>query len=176
MARQTNTPQPKRSDGTKVNLFCSGHAFLPDGRLLVVGRPIWPTATALNQAALYDSTTNTPGTPYGPYDHPLRGEQVADDGYPHQPARAFTKTATWWSCRGATLIPNLPRPAPGRQTRLSLICCRCGENGAWKVIQEGRRDPAQLYCLPLYIITLACTSRSDGPGLHVRHLTIAPYS
>jgi galactose oxidase len=33
----SNTPQPELANETKVNLFCSGHAFLPDGRLLVVG-------------------------------------------------------------------------------------------------------------------------------------------
>jgi galactose oxidase len=32
------TPQPMLSnEQTKVNLFCSGHAFLPDGKLLVAG-------------------------------------------------------------------------------------------------------------------------------------------
>ena len=35
---KTPTPQPTLSDGTtNANLFCSAHAFLPDGRLLVVG-------------------------------------------------------------------------------------------------------------------------------------------
>src|ERR1044072_8436839 len=29
------TPQPRRTDDTTVNLFCAGHAYLPDGRLLV---------------------------------------------------------------------------------------------------------------------------------------------
>ena len=33
----TMTPYPRRADGTTVNLFCSGHAFLPDGRLFVAG-------------------------------------------------------------------------------------------------------------------------------------------
>jgi hypothetical protein len=33
----TSTPRPTLADGTTVNLFCSGHTFLPDGRLLVAG-------------------------------------------------------------------------------------------------------------------------------------------
>jgi hypothetical protein len=35
----TSTPQPMRNDGTRANanLFCSGHSFLPDGRLFVAG-------------------------------------------------------------------------------------------------------------------------------------------
>jgi galactose oxidase len=52
------TPQPKRADGTKVNLFCSGHAFLPDGRLLVVGGHV-TDGDGLDQACVYDYRTNT---------------------------------------------------------------------------------------------------------------------
>ncbi len=54
----TSTPQPKRADGTKVNLFCSGHAFLPDGRLLVVGGHV-TDGDGLDQACAYDYRTNT---------------------------------------------------------------------------------------------------------------------
>jgi galactose oxidase len=54
----TPTPQPKRADGTKVNLFCSGHAFLPDGRLLVVGGHV-SDGDGLDQACVYDYRTNT---------------------------------------------------------------------------------------------------------------------
>lgn len=52
------TPQPKRANGTKVNLFCSGHAFLPDGRLLVVGGHA-SDGDGLEQACVYDYRTNT---------------------------------------------------------------------------------------------------------------------
>ncbi|MGH3821831.1 MAG: galactose oxidase-like domain-containing protein [Pseudonocardiaceae bacterium] len=54
----TSTPQPKRADGTKVNLFCSGHAFLPNGRLLVVGGHL-TDGDGLDQACVYDYRTNT---------------------------------------------------------------------------------------------------------------------
>jgi hypothetical protein len=50
----TFTAQPTRPDGTtKVNLFCSGHSFLPDGRLLVAGGHLHDSV-GVNQAALYD--------------------------------------------------------------------------------------------------------------------------
>ena len=52
------TPQPTTADGTTVNLFCSGHSFLPDGRLLVVGGH-WKDSQGLDQAALYDHRTDT---------------------------------------------------------------------------------------------------------------------
>lgn len=54
----TETPQPTWKDGTKVNLFCSGHSFLPDGRLLVVGGH-QKDSIGLNQATIYDYRTNT---------------------------------------------------------------------------------------------------------------------
>src|SRR5215472_16488628 len=56
----TATPQPTSADpaGTNANLFCSGHAFLPDGRLLVAGGHLADSA-GLSQTALYDPVTNT---------------------------------------------------------------------------------------------------------------------
>jgi galactose oxidase len=54
----TPTPQPTRADGTKVNLFCAGHAFLPDGRLLVAGGHV-TDGDGLDQACVYDYRANT---------------------------------------------------------------------------------------------------------------------
>jgi hypothetical protein len=54
------TPQPTLAGpaGTNANLFCSGHAFLPDGRLFVAGGHLADSA-GLNQTALYDPVSNT---------------------------------------------------------------------------------------------------------------------
>ncbi|GAA4862540.1 galactose oxidase-like domain-containing protein [Actinomycetospora straminea] len=49
----TSTSEPERADGRPVNLFCSGHAFLADGRLLVAGGHI-TDGDGLDQACLYD--------------------------------------------------------------------------------------------------------------------------
>jgi galactose oxidase len=54
----TPTPQPATADGTKVNLFCSGHTFLPDGLLLVTGGH-WTDSHGLHQACTYDWRDNT---------------------------------------------------------------------------------------------------------------------
>ncbi len=54
----TPTPQPALADGTKVNLFCSGHTQLADGRLLVVGGHLLDRE-GLNQACTYDPESNT---------------------------------------------------------------------------------------------------------------------
>ena len=55
----TQTPQPTLNDGTtNANLFCSGHAFLPDGRLLVAGGHL-ADSHGLTQATIYDSAANT---------------------------------------------------------------------------------------------------------------------
>jgi hypothetical protein len=49
----TATHAPARADGGTVNLFCSGHAFLPDGRLLVVGGHL-RDGDGVNQACVFD--------------------------------------------------------------------------------------------------------------------------
>jgi galactose oxidase len=55
----TPTPQPTLGDGaTNANLFCSGHAFLPDGRLLVTGGHL-ADSHGLNQATIYDPAAST---------------------------------------------------------------------------------------------------------------------
>jgi hypothetical protein len=56
----TTTPKPRLGDPgrTKANLFCSGHAFLPDGRLLVAGGHLADGA-GLDQTTVYDPVTNT---------------------------------------------------------------------------------------------------------------------
>lgn len=54
----SQTPQPTRANGEKVNVFCAGHAFLPDGRLLVAGGHI-VDSDGLDQACVYDYRTNT---------------------------------------------------------------------------------------------------------------------
>ena len=45
--------QPTLKDGTTVNLFCSGHTFLADGRLMVVGGHLFDSQ-GVNQSCIYD--------------------------------------------------------------------------------------------------------------------------
>ncbi|HEX3990722.1 MAG TPA: galactose oxidase-like domain-containing protein, partial [Acetobacteraceae bacterium] len=52
------TPQPKAIDGSTVNLFCSGHTMLPDGKLLVTGGH-FKDSMGIEQASLYDFTANS---------------------------------------------------------------------------------------------------------------------
>jgi hypothetical protein len=53
------TPQPTLGDGkTKVNMFCSGHTFLPDGRLLDVGGHLFD-GEGIQQSNVYDPVANT---------------------------------------------------------------------------------------------------------------------
>ena len=55
----TATDQPEMSDGkTTINLFCSGHTFLPDGRLFVAGGHLLDSQ-GLNQACIYDPVADT---------------------------------------------------------------------------------------------------------------------
>ena len=52
----TPTPQPRRADGSTVNLFCAGHAYLPDGRLLVAGGHL-TDGDGIDHACTYDYRT-----------------------------------------------------------------------------------------------------------------------
>jgi hypothetical protein len=49
---------PTLAGGEGVNLFCSGHTFLPDGRLLVVGGHLFDSE-GVNQSCIYDPATDT---------------------------------------------------------------------------------------------------------------------
>ena len=87
----TPTPPPPPADGeTHANLFCSGHAFLPDGRLLVAGGHR-VDSNGLNQAAIYDPAANT-WTPTAVMNNGL----VVPDS--HRPA---VREASW-CCRAVT--------------------------------------------------------------------------
>jgi hypothetical protein len=60
-ATRTSTPtanRPTLSDGTSINIFCSGHTFLPDGRLLVAGGHI-VDSNGINQVSIYDPFQDT---------------------------------------------------------------------------------------------------------------------
>jgi galactose oxidase len=48
---------PSLANGQGVNLFCSGHSFLPDGRLLVVGGHLFDSE-GVHQASVYDPATD----------------------------------------------------------------------------------------------------------------------
>ena len=61
-------PPPTMPDGSPVNLFCSGHAFLPDGRLFVAGGHL-VDGEGVNQACLYDWKEQKPWTPLPPMNH-----------------------------------------------------------------------------------------------------------
>jgi galactose oxidase len=135
----TNTPQPKLADGTKVNLFCSGHAFLPDGRLLVVGGHL-ADSDGLNQATLYDWTTNT-WTPTAPMTTPM-GEQV----------RRWYPTATTLPngnvlvLSGSYIDPTRPQ---GKQV-VVVDLLQVWESGTWKTIRKTDGTPLNFIGLPLY--------------------------
>lgn len=67
-ASKATSSQPLANNGsqpnTKINLFCSGHCFQPDGKLLVVGGHV-TDGNGLDQTCLYDSEKDSwiPQTP-----------------------------------------------------------------------------------------------------------------
>jgi galactose oxidase len=133
------TPQPTRQNGTKVNLFCSGHAFLPDGRLLVVGGHL-VDGDGLDQAAIYDWRGNT-WTASNPMQTP--------DG---DPVRRWYPTAitlpdgTVLVMSGSFIDPARPQ---GLQTVVADVL-QIWSNGTWTTIDRGDGVPLNFIGLPLY--------------------------
>lgn len=137
----TDTPQPKTANGETVNLFCSGHAFLPDGRLLVVGGH-WCDSDGLNQATLYDWTTNT-WTPTA-----TMGAQI----------RRWYPTATALPDGGVLVLSGsfidpqpstCSEPSPAAQT-LVVDLLQVWENGTWTPIMKADGGDLNFINPPLY--------------------------
>jgi galactose oxidase len=157
----TNTNQPELADGkTKVNLFCSGHAFLPDGRLLVVGGHHADT-DGLNQAALYDWTTNM-WTPTAPMTTPM-GEQVRR----WYPTAITLPNGNVLVLSGSYIDPTRPK---GQQT-VVVDLLQVWENGTWKAIRKTDGNPLNFIGLPLYPrVHVASDGRVFMSGTNARTL------
>jgi galactose oxidase len=131
--------QPHAAGGATVNLFCSGHTFLPDGRLLVVGGHK-ADGDGISQASLYDSTTNQ-WTASAPMTTPV-GQEV----------RRWYPTATTLP-NGSVLVlsgsykdPNLP---DGKQTVI-VDLLQVWDDGQWTTIDKNDGAPLNFIGLPLY--------------------------
>jgi galactose oxidase len=136
----TMTPQPKLANGTtKVNLFCSGHAFLADGRLLVVGGHL-ADGDGLSQASLYDWKTNT-WTATAPMKTPT-GEEVRR----WYPTATTLPNGTVLVLSGSYIDRTQP---PGKQT-IIVDLLQIWNNGVWKTIRKGDGAPLNFFALPLY--------------------------
>ena len=135
----TRTPSPRRADGTKVNLFCSGHAFLPDGRLLVVGGHLFD-GDGLSQACIYDWRTNS-WTATAPMTTPA-GEEVRR----WYPTATTLPDGTVLVMSGSYFDPTQP---PGKQTIVADLL-QVWDDGAWKIIDKADGTPLNFIGLPLY--------------------------
>jgi hypothetical protein len=134
-----STPQPKRADGTKVNLFCSGHCFLPDGRLLVVGGH-QADSDGLSQACLYDAASNT-WTPTAPMTTP-DGEEVRR----WYPTATSLADGTVLVLSGSFIDPSRP---PGMQVIVADLLQIWAE-GTWRTISKEDGTSLNFIGLPLY--------------------------
>lgn len=125
----TNTPRPKLANGETVNLFCSGHAFLPDGRLLVAGGHI-RDSEGVNQASLYDPASNT-WTAAAPMN--------AGRWYP---------TLTTLPDGGVLVLSGSFRAASGEIVTNDLL--QVWRGGVWSPIIDTAGAPLNFIGLPLY--------------------------
>ena len=76
--------QPVDGSGKPINLFCSGHTFLPDGRLMVVGGHLFDSQ-GIDCATIYDPDTDTWTAA-----QPMQGQTKND------PANSEWKNGRWY--------------------------------------------------------------------------------
>jgi galactose oxidase len=112
----------------QLNLFCSGHAFLPDGRLLVVGGHR-RDSDGLDQATLYDPATSK-WTPIA--------KMNAGRWYP---------TATTLP-DGSVLVLAGSYKVNGQEFQNDLL--QVWKDGAWKTIKKTDGGDLNFFNLPLY--------------------------
>ena len=129
------TSQPKGSDGHPVNIFCSGHAFLDDGRLLVVGGHR-RDSDGIDQASLYDAGTGT-WTPSAPMKAP-NGDVV----------RRWYPTVTALPNGDMLVFAGSFIDEQGRTVNVDLL--QIWSDGAWKTIPQANGVPLNFIGPPLY--------------------------
>ena len=132
-----DTPQPRAANGALVNLFCSGHAFLPDGRLLVVGGH-QADGDGISQTALYDCNSNQ-WTATAPMTTPA-GQEVR---------RWYPTAVTLPNGSVLVLSGSYIDTTPAKPT-IVVDLLQVWDNGAWATIDKNDGTPLNFIGLPLY--------------------------
>jgi hypothetical protein len=142
-AAVTRYTAPPRDANGEVNLFCSGHAFLPDGRLLVVGGH-FKDSDGLNQATTYtpapagsdEPGTWTPLPPMGP-------------GATH---RRWYPTATALPSGGVLVLSGsyIDNTDPDKPKTINEPLLQVWENNQWRTIPKPDGTALDFIGLPLY--------------------------
>ncbi|MDD7936945.1 DUF1929 domain-containing protein [Actinomycetospora lutea] len=141
------TDEPRRADGTPVNLFCAGHAVLADGRLLVAGGHV-ADGDGLAQACVYDADQGTwtplPDVRSGRW-YPsaltladgrvlvISGSHQDGPDQPVEPVPEIWDGATWSPTRDFVGLPLYPRVHQLPDGRVAMV----GPNPETKLL-----DPA----------------------------------
>jgi hypothetical protein len=112
--------QPKLGDGTDVNLFCSGHTFLADGRLLVIG------------GHLFDSQGSNQSCVYDPFHDTWTATQTMNDGRWY-PTAVTLPDGSVLACSG-TAATGQPRK-PKNQNHPNTVQ-QIWSNGTWRSIVD----------------------------------------
>jgi galactose oxidase len=129
------TDPPKRANEDPVNIFCSGHTFLEDGRLLVVGGHR-RDSDGIDQAVLYNAATNQ-WIPTAPMTAP-NGDEV----------RRWYPTLTTLPNGDVLVFAGSFINAQNQTVNVDLI--QIWSNGTWKTIPQANGMPLSFIGPPLY--------------------------
>lgn len=125
------TNQPVDQDGNTINLFCSSHTFLPDGRLMVTGGHLYDSQ-GIDCATIYD-----PATDQWSAAQPMQGQIKTD------PANSLWKNGRWYPtaitladggvmvCSGS-LATAQPAPQPHAPDPRNNSTPEIWSNAPWK--------------------------------------------
>jgi glycosidase len=114
----TPTPQPKDQAGNNINLFCSGHTILADGRVMVTGGHLFDSE-GIKQSTIYDPQSNSWSA--GP---------LMNDGrwYPTAVTLADGGVLV---CSGS-FTTGTPQPPPNNMPILTNMIPQVWHNGPWQ--------------------------------------------
>jgi hypothetical protein len=116
----TPTPLPKDGAGNLINLFCSGHSFLPDGRLMVVG------------GHLFDSEGISHATVYDPFANQWSAAQTMNDGRWY-PTAVMLPDGSVLVASGS-FATGVPKPPPNNFPTANNDIPQVWNNGPWMAL------------------------------------------
>ena len=124
--------QPARQSGETINLFCSSHTFLPDGRLMVTGGHLYDSQ-GIDSATIYDPENDTWQA----------AESMQGQTTSASPADSLWKNGRWYPtaitladggvfvCSG-TLATSEPEPQPHPPNTRNNSTPEIWDDGPWK--------------------------------------------
>lgn len=156
--------QPTDVSGNTINLFCSSHTFLPDGRLMVTGGHLFDSQ-GIDCATIYDPARDlwSPAAP-------MQGQTTTE------PANSLWKNGRWYPtaitladgsifvCSGS-LANAAPAPLPNAPSSRNNTTPEIWDNAPWKQLTPFiEATDLQVFLFPRFHLAPDGRVFMSGPG------------